>query len=126
MTQQQHKNDYTKKNSHIYIKPWLDTISNKICCLVHQASYMCRTLVSSDFIRHWCIRVLPFFLIDSCHGNKLEHRHFVRRFFFSSAQSFQMFSLPAGIMLSEDICLTFLDVEMRTVDRIKKVKRPMF
>lgn len=37
-----------------------------------------------DFIRHWYIRVL-YFLIDSCHGNKLEHRHFVRRVFFPSS-----------------------------------------
>lgn len=77
-----------------------------------------------DFIRHWNIRVL-YFLIDSCHGNKLEHRHFVRRVFFP-AQSFQMFSLPAGIMLSVDIYLTFLDIEMHLVDRIKKIKRPTF
>lgn len=77
-----------------------------------------------DFIRHWYIRVL-YFLIDSCHGNKLEHRHFVRRVFFP-AQSFQMFSLPAGIMLSVDIYLTFLDIEMRLVDRMKKIKRPTF
>lgn len=77
-----------------------------------------------DFIRHWYIRVL-YFLIDSCHGNKLEHRHFVRRVFFP-AQSFQMFSLPAGIMLSVDIYLPFLDIEMRLVDRIKKIKRPTF
>lgn len=77
-----------------------------------------------DFIRHWYIRGL-YFLIDSCHGNKLEHRHFVRRVFFP-AQSFQMFSLPAGIMLSVDIYLTFLDIEMRLVDRIKKIKRPTF
>lgn len=40
------------------------------------------TLGQLDFIRHWYIRVKHFFLIDSCHGNKLEHRHFVRRVFF--------------------------------------------